>query len=211
MKTKPIKWLSFFGELIPLILFFVGFNLSGLYLAAILSVSAGIILFLITWYRENRFSGFIVISILFSLVFLILAMILNETLFIKVQPSVSNLFFGVILIFGHAGQTPMMKRLFSSQFQLTEATWRSLSLRWGWFFLLMAAANEMAWRGLSEANWMLTKVFVFPIVTISFMALLWPMTKRGLLYPDDDIGNDNMGDDNIGNDSMGDDAINVSQ
>ena len=45
MKTYPIKWLSFLGELIPLILFFVGFNLSGLYLAATLSVTAGVIIF----------------------------------------------------------------------------------------------------------------------------------------------------------------------
>jgi len=192
MKTYPIKWLSFLAELIPLILFFVGFNLSGLYLAATLSVTAGILIFLITWYRENRVSGFIIISILFSLVFLILAMVLKETLFIKVQPSVSNLFFGVILIFGHTRKTPVMKRFFSAQFQLTEATWRSLSLRWGWFFLLMAAANEMAWRWLSETNWMMIKVFVFPVITLSFMAFLWPLTKRGLLNPTDDMGEDSV-------------------
>jgi intracellular septation protein len=192
MKTYPIKWLSFLGELIPLILFFVGFNLSGLYLAATLSVTAGVIIFFITWYREHRVSGFIVISILFSLVFLLLAMILNETQFIKVQPSVSNLFFGVILIFGHTGKTPVMKRFFSTQFHLTESTWRSLSLRWGWFFLIMAAANELAWRWLSDDNWMMTKVFVFPVITLSFMAFLWPMTKRGLLNPTDDMGEDTI-------------------
>ena len=98
MSSLPIKWRSFLSELIPLILFFLGFNLSGLYLAAGLSVVSGLIIFALIWLYERRLPLFVGISMLFSLIFLVIAMLVNETLFIKVHGSIANGFFGVILL-----------------------------------------------------------------------------------------------------------------
>jgi intracellular septation protein len=185
MSSLPIKWGSFFAELIPLLLFFIGFNLSGLYLAAGLSVVSGIVIFGIIWINEHRAPLFVGISVLFSLIFLVIAMLVNETIFIKVHGSIANGFFGIILLGGLIYDKPMMKLFFSSQFQLNEDTWYQLSRKWGYFFIIMTLANEMAWRFLDDAGWVFTKVAIFPTFTVLFMAWLWPMTKRGIIMPDE--------------------------
>ena len=183
MSSLPIKWRSFLSELIPLILFFVGFNLSGLYLAAGLSVVSGLIIFALIWLYERRLPLFVGISMLFSLIFLVIAMLVNETLFIKVHGSIANGFFGVILLGGLLFGKPMMKLFFAAQFQLDEYTWFQLSRKWGYFFITMMIANELAWRLLDDAGWVFVKVAIFPTLTLLFMAWLWPMTKRGIIMP----------------------------
>lgn len=183
MSSLPIKWGSFISELVPLLLFFIGFNLSGLFLAAGLSVLAGAIIFAFTWVNERRIPLFVGVSMLFSLVFLIIAMVVNETLFIKVHGSIFNGFFGIILLGGLIFDKPMMKLFFAQQFELDEYTWFQLSRKWGYFFIIMTLANEMAWRLLDDAGWVFVKTAVFPTLTVLFMAWLWPMTKRGMIMP----------------------------
>jgi intracellular septation protein len=185
MSKLPIRWTSFFAELVPLLLFFLGFNLSGMYLAAGLSVASGAFISGLIWKNERRMPLFVGISMLFSLVFLVIAMLVNETVFIKVHGSIVNGFFGIILLGGLVFDKPMMKLFFASQFQLDEYTWVQLSRKWGYFFIIMMLANELAWRMLDDAGWVFIKLAVFPTLTVLFMASLWPMTKRGMIMIDD--------------------------
>jgi intracellular septation protein len=154
-------------------------------MAAGLSVASGAFISGLIWISERRMPLFVGISMLFSLVFPVIAMLVNETVFIKVHGSIVNGFFGIILLGGLVFDKPMMKLFFASQFQLDEHTWFQLSRKWGYFFIIMMLANELAWRMLDDAGWVFIKLAVFPTLTVLFMASLWPMTKRGMIMIDD--------------------------
>jgi intracellular septation protein len=60
---------------------------------------------------------------------------------------------------------------------LPEAAWRTLTLRWGVFFLIIAGLNELIWRNVSTDMWINFKVFgllgltlVFALANAPYMA-----------------------------------------
>ena len=73
----------------------------------------------------------------------------------------------------------MMREFFGDQFDLTDTTWYKLSFRWACFFLLLAIANEVAWRLLNEADWVTYKTFVAAPASMIFMMMQLPLTLRG--------------------------------
>ena len=75
----------------------------------------------------------------------------------------------------------MMRVFFERQFFLTDDTWRRLSFRWGCFFLILAVANEIVWRGFSEADWVFYKTFIAAPASFAFMMAQLPLTLSGRL------------------------------
>ncbi|MGI9438139.1 MAG: septation protein IspZ, partial [Parvibaculales bacterium] len=73
----------------------------------------------------------------------------------------------------------MMKFFFVAQFDLPDAVWKSLSLRWGLFFLAATLANEVAWRALSDDDWVTFRVLIMAPATGFFMLAQLPITLRG--------------------------------
>ena len=73
----------------------------------------------------------------------------------------------------------MMREFFGDQFDLTDPTWYKLSFRWAFFFLLLALANELAWRLMDEAGWVAYKTFIAAPASMIFMAMQIPLTLRG--------------------------------
>ena len=78
---------------------------------------------------------------------------------------------------------PMMKQFFGTQFFLTDQAWLTLTLRWGLFMLVLASANEWAWRTLSDEGWVSFKLFVIAPATALFMAAQIPITLRSRITP----------------------------
>jgi intracellular septation protein len=84
---------------------------------------------------------------------------LHDPRFIKIKPTIINLLFGGVLLFGLMTGRPLLKLLLGEAFKLTEEGWRKLSLRWALFFLGLAGLNEVVWRTFSETVWVNFKVF----------------------------------------------------
>ncbi|MGB2399884.1 MAG: inner membrane-spanning protein YciB, partial [Candidatus Puniceispirillaceae bacterium] len=97
----------------------------------------------------------------------------------KIQPTLFNGIFGVILLAGRLRGMAVMKLFFGAQFQLTQATWLTLSMRWGIFFCCNALMNEWAWRNLSDDGWVYFKIFFVAPLSLLFMAAQIPITLRG--------------------------------
>ena len=111
----------------------------------------------------------------------IVAYLLNNEEFIKIQPTVFNGFFSFVLLAGIFYKKSMMKQFFGSQFFLTDKTWYKLSFRWGLFFLFLTITNEIAWRILTTENWIFIKVFILmPLVGVFMLAQL-PLTLKGTI------------------------------
>ncbi len=178
-----MKLTAFFIEILPIVSFFIGYELAGLYVAAVSSVVIGGMLLVLAWRQDGRVALFPLYAVAMAAVFTVLALIMDAAVFIKIQPTVFNGIFGAVLIGGAIRGRAMMKAFFGRQFSLNDTTWMTLSIRWGIFFTLLAAANELAWRGLDDAGWVWVKTFVFaPLSGLMMMAQL-PITLRGRVPP----------------------------
>jgi intracellular septation protein len=64
-----------------------------------------------------------------------------------------------------------IKYVFAQAFELDEAGWRKLTIRWGIFFLALALLNEMVWRATSTETWVAFKVWaIIPLLFLFALA-----------------------------------------
>jgi len=174
-----VKIWSFLGEILPLAAFFLANHFYGLLIAGVSSVLMGLAVLTVVWFQEDRVSPFVIFSLFVAGLMTSAAVWLQDDLYIKLEATFFNAAFSLVLLGGVAMGRNTMKDFFAAQFSLTDDTWRSLTLRWGFFFAGLALANEIAWRGLSGDAWVLFKVFVVPPVTLIFALSQLPMTRRG--------------------------------
>lgn len=175
----PMKLVSFFAEILPLVGFFVGFELYGLFSAAMISVALGALVMGVNWTKTRRLAKFALFSLVMSSGLTFAALYFNAAIFIKIQPTVFNGIFASVLLGGLLAGKAMMREFFGTQFQLTIPTWFLLSRRWGLFFLCLAIANELIWRNSSDADWVLFKTFIATPACVLFMIAQLPLTLRG--------------------------------
>lgn len=117
-------------------------------------------------------------------VFVALSVIFNNDVFIKIKPTIVYCLFAAALLGGLAMGKPLLAKLFDGAFQLSDAGWRALTLRWGIFFLAMAVLNEAVWRNFSEETWVAFKTFGFLPVTILFAFSQMPLITRHAIESD---------------------------
>ena len=166
-------------EIGPLILFFV--------VTAKWEIRTGTIVFMIATaiavpcYRwmEGRWPIMPMVGGFFVLVFGGLTIYLDNSIFIKLKPTIVNCLFGLILGGGLLIlKRPLLKPIFGAAFQLTDEGWRKLTFRWALFFFLLAIVNEIAWRNLSDTTWAASKAFVSFPLTMVFAFFQIPLLKR---------------------------------
>lgn len=92
---------------------------------------------------ERRFAPLPLITGVFALIFGVLTIVLGDDLFIKLKLTIQNSLLGIILL----GSLPLnrspFKYLLGDAIKVTDAAWRTLTLRYGLYFLAVAAANEV--------------------------------------------------------------------
>jgi len=115
------------------------------------------------------------------LVFGGLTLWLQDDLFIKLKPTIVNTLFGCVLLGGLALGKPLLPYVLDSVFQLTAEGWRQLTMRWGLFFFLLAAINEIVWRMFSTDFWVAFKVWgVMPLTIVFAMAQVGLLQRYAL-------------------------------
>lgn len=174
-----MRFMSMFSEIAPLVAFFAVNQLYGLYAAAIAAVGASALLIGVTWVLEKRLARFALFATSIAALLTLAAILAEEKTYIKIQPSLFSGAFAAVLLIGRLRGKAMMLVFFRAQFDLPEKVWFSLSLRWGLFFLAATVANEIAWRGLSDDQWVAFRVFIMAPATGLFMLAQLPITLRG--------------------------------
>lgn len=118
------------------------------------------------------------------LVFGGLTLYFQDSLFIKLKPTIVNTLFGVALLGGLAFGKSLLPIILDTVFQLDEAGWRKLTLRWGLFFIGLAVLNEVVWRTQSDDFWVNFKVWGVMPITILFAISQTPLIMKHQI-PDD--------------------------
>ncbi len=101
----------------------------------------------------------------------------DET-FIKLKPTIVNALFGVVLLGGVARGRSLLQPILGSVMKMSDEGWRLLSIRWGFFFLIMACVNEAVWRNVSTDAWVTFKVFGFLPLTLLFTMSQIPLMSK---------------------------------
>lgn len=103
--------------------------------------------------RGEKIPPFLVISSILIGSFGAAGILLQSKWFLFVKPTIINLLYAGVIFGGLAVGRNIWKMLFQSLFDLPDFAWKTLAIRWGLYFIAMAAWNEFLWRTFSEATW----------------------------------------------------------
>jgi intracellular septation protein len=189
-------------ELGPLIVFFVvntlgegwldrspllasWFSQPIIFATAVFMVAMAISL-LLSWLLLKRIAVMPLVTGVVVLVFGTLTLVFQDATFIKMKPTIVNALFGAVLLggllFGHS----LLRYVFGDVYKLKDKGWTVLTWRWGLFFFLLAALNEIVWRGAplvtdtakaADDLWVAFKVWGIMPLTIVFSMFQLPVLK----------------------------------
>lgn len=162
-------------EIGPLGVFFIVNSQAGLFAGTGAFMGAVALALAVNYWLERRIPIMPLVTGLFVLVFGALTLALNDELFIKLKPTIVNGLFALILFGGLLFGKALLQPLLGSMVKMEPAGWRKLTVAWAWFFVLLAAINEVVWRSFSTDFWVGFKLFGIMPLTLVFsgLALLW--------------------------------------
>ena len=173
--SPGVKFVVEFG---PLLAFFAVYYFRDIFAATLVFMVATAISLSVSWLLVRRIAPMPLFTAVIIFVFGGLTIWLQDETFIKLKPTIVNLLFAGLLGGGLAfGRNPL-RMLFASAFSLTDEGWRQLTLRWVFFFILMAIGNEIVWRNFSTDFWVNYKVFGILPLTILFAIAQTPLIQR---------------------------------
>jgi intracellular septation protein len=173
------KWLSPLVDYGPLAVFFASYFVWGLLpaTAALMGVTAVALVLSLAIRRKVPLLPVITAAIVG--VFGGLTLWLQDETFIKMKPTIIQAIFAAVLLGGLAVGRPLLKPLLGAALPpMAEAGWRQLTLRYGLFFIAMAALNEAVWRTQSTDFWVTFKVFGIIGLTLVFGVAQVPLINR---------------------------------
>ena len=178
MNKSFIKFLTDFG---PLLIFFIFYYRSGLNLrVAIPPLIIATLLSLAIIYLLEKKVAFMPLASGFVITFFGgLTLYFDNRVFIYVKPTVVNILFALVLIFGKFfSKEPLLKKLFKNSFKLLDEGWNKFNDRWILFFFFLAILNEIVWRTQSEEFWVNFKVWGLLPISFLFTVSQIPLIKK---------------------------------
>lgn len=176
--TPAPKWLKPTVDYGPLAVFFVGYFLGDLFVATAALMTVTAIAVILAYAIERRIPAMPVATAAIVMVFGGLTLWLNDERFIKMKPTIVQALFAVALFGGLLFKRPLLKPLLRSAWRLSDRGWTVLTMRFAWFFVAMAAINELVWRNVSTDIWVNFKIFGILILTFAFTAFQAPFIMR---------------------------------
>ncbi|SNR97926.1 intracellular septation protein [Azospirillum sp. RU38E] len=167
----------------PLGLFFLFNAKAGLMVGTGVFMAAITVALIVNWLLERRLPVMPLVGCVFVLVFGGLTLWLDNDLFIKIKPTVVNLLLSCTLFVGLFLKRNLLKVVLGAALELKEEGWRILTIRWAWFFLFLAVANEIVWRSFDTDTWVNFKVFGIMPISILFSMLQVPVIMKHQLNP----------------------------
>jgi intracellular septation protein len=141
-----------------------------------LAVAAGLIL-------EKRLAPLPLVAGGFALVFGTLTLVFHDPSFIKMKMTFVDVAFGVVVLSGLFFKRMPLKQLLGETLVMPDIAWRTLSLRYGLFFLAVAGVNEVVWRTQTDKIWGIWRIVALaaPFVFSLFQA---PLLMKYIEDPD---------------------------
>lgn len=166
-KTAKEKVGSVWAELGPVLLFVVTYNIllqfpdgeglltkdNALYWATGLLIASTLVVVAKRLLNKQKVPPMLLISSVLIGTFGAIGIITQSKLVLYMKPTIMNLLYAGVIFGGLAVGRNVGKMLLNSVFDLPDFAWKTIAIRWGLFFLAMAAWNEFLWRNFSEMTW----------------------------------------------------------
>ncbi|MDR3438146.1 septation protein A [Telmatospirillum sp.] len=177
MKSKASPpWLKPTVDYVPLVVFLVAYETRGLMVATGALMATTLVALLLSLVVARRLPMVPLVTAVIVGVFGGLTLWFNDDTFIKLKPTIIYCLFAAALGIGLLRGKPLLKAVIGDALPLDDDGWRSLSLRFTFFFLAMAVANEVIRRVLTTEMWVLWKVPGSIVLTFVFI-----LTQTGLI------------------------------
>jgi intracellular septation protein len=175
-KLNPV--LKLVLELGPLVVFFFANQRMGIVAATGVFMVAALVALAVSYALTRRLPLMPVVSAVMLVVFGGLTLWFNDPVFIKLKPTVVNALFGTALLVSLWLGRPLLPIVLDAMLPLDAEGWRKLTLRWGLFFFVLAAINEVVWRTQSESFWIAFKAWGIMPLTLLFALSQTPLILR---------------------------------
>jgi len=180
-KLNPI--LKLVLELGPIIVFFVAYRFGGteagasreaeelakILFATTVFIPTILIALAVSWVLSRHLPRMAMITAVVVVVFGGLTLWLQDGTFIKMKPTVLYVLFAGILGYGLLRGQSYLRYLMDELLPMTNEGWMIFTRRFVVFFVVLAIANEMIWRGMSTDAWVNFKTFGLPIANFAFI------------------------------------------
>ncbi len=188
---KPVpKWLTPMLDFGPLLLFFAANWLAGsksdpargpIVGTAVFMVAIIAALIVSKW-KLGKISPMMWVSAILVVGFGALTLWLRDPKFIQIKPTLIYLLFAAILFGGLLRKKALLKNLLEYAFDgVDQDGWKKLSRNWAFFFLCMAATNELLRHFFDFSTWLAIKTWGVTILFFIFNMSQVPMLlKHGL-------------------------------
>ena len=170
--------MKFFFDLLPVLAFFVAFQLAGIYFATAVAIATTFVQVAWLKLRGKRVDAMLWASLVIIVVFGGATLVLQDETFIKWKPTVLYWLLGAVL-----GCAPLVFRrnliraMLSEQVRLPDPVWNRLNWSWVGFFVFMGGLNLYVAYNYSTDLWVNFKLFggmglmlVFVVVQAFFLA-----------------------------------------
>ncbi len=178
MNKSFLKFIADFG---PLLIFFTIYYKSGNNLAVAIPplIISTIVAVVAIYFLEKKIPYIPIVGGVIISLFGGLTLYFNNPVFLYMKPTIINLIFAIALIVGKTFfNKNFLEFFFKSAFQLDELGWSKLNNRWAYFFIFLAAVNELVWRTQPETTWVNFKVWGILPLTFIFTASQLPMINK---------------------------------
>jgi intracellular septation protein len=121
-----------------------------------------------------------------ALIFGGLTLIFHDDRFIKMKPTFVNLAFAVFLLGGTVLRRNPLKLLMGEALRMSDGAWRTLTWRYGLYFLCIAVLNEVVWRNVPNGVWVFFRFPGLLLLALAFSLTQTPLIMRGMKQAEDE-------------------------
>jgi intracellular septation protein len=150
---------KFFFDFFPVILFFVAYKVTDIFVATGVAIAATIAQIAWVLLRRKKVTGMQWTSLVIIVVFGGATLLLRDETFIKWKPTVLYWLAGVVFLGSLALKQNLVKGVMGEGIELPEPVWFKLAVAWGVFFLFKGTLNLWVAYNFSTETWVNFKLF----------------------------------------------------
>jgi intracellular septation protein len=170
-------FLNILCEFGPIIAFLVAYSLISFEAGTIAMIVSVIIALFALWTTEHHLPLFAILSTLTVVIFGGISLFVHIPGIFILRDTIFDAAFAIVLFISVYNGKPLLKIFFKNVFAITDKGWQTLTLRWAYFFLILAAVNEWVRRHLTADEWVEIKVYMI-FATLIFGFYQFTLSRR---------------------------------
>jgi len=152
--------MKFLFDIFPVILFFIAYKLTDIFVATGVAIAATVVQIAIVWFRKRAVDTMLWVSLAIIVVFGGATLLFRDELFIKWKPTVLYWLFAIVLLVSQrAFGKNLIRTMMGAQVSLPEPVWLRLNSSWIGFFAVMGILNLVVAFQFSTDAWVNFKLF----------------------------------------------------